>query len=381
MGAPHECLRARIRRRRQALPAGREHRAPLPLRPRGGPARPPRRRRLAGEEGAAQGAHPRHGGPADPHRRRARAAQGRGPHPARPPRLGGVLRPLPLRRDRRPARRHRRRARATWSPARPMDRLVCGDVGFGKTEVALRAAFVAAMSGMQVAVIAPTTLLARQHFKNFSERFRGLPFRVRQLSRFVSAKDAAETRAGLADGSIEIVIGTHALLAKSVTLQEPRPPRHRRGAALRRRPQGAAQGAALRRPRPHAHRHPDPAHAAARALRRPRALADRHAAGRPPRDPHLRQRVRPRHRARGAAARALPRRPGVLRRAAHRRPRRGRGVPARAGARGELRRRPRPDAGQRARRADERLLRRPLRRARSPPPSSSPASTSRPPTR
>ncbi len=103
---------------------------------------------------------------------------------------------------------------------RPMDRLVCGDVGFGKTEVALRAAYVAAASGYQVAVIAPTTLLARQHFKNFSERFRGLPFRVRQLSRFVSAKEAAETRAGLADGSIEIVIGTHALLAKSVKFRD-----------------------------------------------------------------------------------------------------------------------------------------------------------------
>ncbi|MFO1144089.1 MAG: transcription-repair coupling factor [Amaricoccus sp.] len=102
---------------------------------------------------------------------------------------------------------------------RPMDRLVCGDVGFGKTEVALRAAYVAAMSGMQVAVVAPTTLLARQHFKSFSERFRGLPVRVRQLSRFVSAKEAAETRAGLADGSIEVVVGTHALLAKSVTFK------------------------------------------------------------------------------------------------------------------------------------------------------------------
>ena len=98
----------------------------------------------------------------------------------------------------------------------PMDRLICGDVGFGKTEVALRAAFVTAMSGMQVAVIAPTTLLARQHFRSFSERFRGLPVRVRQLSRFVGAKEAEETRTGLADGTVEIVIGTHALLAKSV---------------------------------------------------------------------------------------------------------------------------------------------------------------------
>ncbi len=98
----------------------------------------------------------------------------------------------------------------------PMDRLVCGDVGFGKTEVAMRAAFVAAMSGVQVAVIAPTTLLARQHYKSFAERFRGFPINVRQLSRFVSAKDAALTRDGMARGTVDIVIGTHALLAKGI---------------------------------------------------------------------------------------------------------------------------------------------------------------------
>ena len=98
----------------------------------------------------------------------------------------------------------------------PMDRLICGDVGFGKTEVAMRAAFAAAMSGMQVAVIAPTTLLARQHHKSFAERFRGFPINVRPLSRFVSAKDAAATRDGLAKGQVDIVVGTHALLAKSV---------------------------------------------------------------------------------------------------------------------------------------------------------------------
>ncbi|WP_420858896.1 transcription-repair coupling factor [Marivivens marinus] len=97
---------------------------------------------------------------------------------------------------------------------RPMDRLICGDVGFGKTEVAIRAAFVAAMSGVQVALIAPTTLLARQHYKSFAERFRGFPIKVRQLSRFVSAKDMAATRDGMASGDVDIVIGTHALLAK-----------------------------------------------------------------------------------------------------------------------------------------------------------------------
>src|SRR5680860_33155 len=101
----------------------------------------------------------------------------------------------------------------------PMDRLICGDVGFGKTEVAMRAAFAADMSGMQVAVIAPTTLLARQHYQGFAERFRGFPVNVRPLSRFVSAKDAAATRDGLSRGQVDIVVGTHALLAKSVRFQ------------------------------------------------------------------------------------------------------------------------------------------------------------------
>jgi len=101
----------------------------------------------------------------------------------------------------------------------PMDRLVCGDVGFGKTEVAMRAAFVAAMAGVQVAVIAPTTLLARQHAKAFQDRFRGFPLQVRQLSRFVSQKQAADTRKGLADGTVDICVGTHALLAKGVNFK------------------------------------------------------------------------------------------------------------------------------------------------------------------
>ena len=98
----------------------------------------------------------------------------------------------------------------------PMDRLIVGDVGFGKTEVAMRAAFVAALAGMQVAVIAPTTLLARQHYRSFAERFRGFPIVVKPLSRFVSAKDATSTRAGIADGTVDICIGTHALLAKGI---------------------------------------------------------------------------------------------------------------------------------------------------------------------
>ena len=102
---------------------------------------------------------------------------------------------------------------------RPMDRLVCGDVGFGKTEVALRAAFIAAMSGMQVAVVVPTTLLARQHFMTFVDRFQGMPIRIEQLSRLVTTKQATATKKGLADGTVDIVVGTHALLAKSINFK------------------------------------------------------------------------------------------------------------------------------------------------------------------
>ena len=102
---------------------------------------------------------------------------------------------------------------------KPMDRLVCGDVGFGKTEVALRAAFAAAMNGQQVAVVAPTTLLARQHFENFSNRFSGFPLKVGRLSRLVSAKEMKETREGLSAGDVDIVIGTHAILSKQTSFK------------------------------------------------------------------------------------------------------------------------------------------------------------------
>jgi len=105
------------------------------------------------------------------------------------------------------------------SSGRAMDRLVCGDVGFGKTEVAMRAAFVAVMEGFQVAVVVPTTLLARQHHASFVERFKGLPVRVEQLSRFVSSKDAKAAKSGLEEGKVDIVVGTHALLAKDVSFK------------------------------------------------------------------------------------------------------------------------------------------------------------------
>jgi transcription-repair coupling factor (superfamily II helicase) len=103
---------------------------------------------------------------------------------------------------------------------RPMDRLVCGDVGFGKTEVALRASFAAAINSKQTAIVVPTTLLARQHARVFRERFAGLPVRIGQLSRMVGAAEQRETKKGLAEGGVDIVVGTHAVLGKTVAFKD-----------------------------------------------------------------------------------------------------------------------------------------------------------------
>jgi transcription-repair coupling factor (superfamily II helicase) len=105
---------------------------------------------------------------------------------------------------------------ADLASGRPMDRLICGDVGFGKTEVALRASLIAVLAGKQVAVVVPTTLLARQHYHTFTERFRGFPVKIAHASRLVSSKERAEVKQGLKSGDIDIVIGTHALLGKGV---------------------------------------------------------------------------------------------------------------------------------------------------------------------
>lgn len=107
-----------------------------------------------------------------------------------------------------------------FQKGKPMDRLVCGDVGFGKTEVAMRTAFVAVMAGSQVAIVVPTTLLARQHYASIKERFEGLPVRIRQMSRLVARKDIETTKKALADGTVDIVIGTHALLAKDMKFRD-----------------------------------------------------------------------------------------------------------------------------------------------------------------
>jgi transcription-repair coupling factor (superfamily II helicase) len=109
---------------------------------------------------------------------------------------------------------------ADLAEGKPMDRLVCGDVGFGKTEVALRAAFVTAMAGQQVAIVAPTTLLARQHYSGFVERFAGFPLEIGRLSRLVPEKEAKATREGLTNGTMDIVIGTHAILSKTVQFKQ-----------------------------------------------------------------------------------------------------------------------------------------------------------------
>src|ERR1700683_760266 len=103
---------------------------------------------------------------------------------------------------------------------RPMDRLVCGDVGFGKTEVALRAAFIAAMNGKQVAVVVPTTLLARQHTKTFAERLKAYPVHIAQASRLVAPRELIAVKRRLAEGDIDIVVGTHALLGKAIKFKD-----------------------------------------------------------------------------------------------------------------------------------------------------------------
>ncbi len=173
----------------------------------------------------------------------------------------------------------------------PMDRLICGDVGFGKTEVAMRAAFVAAMSGVQVAVVAPTTLLARQHAKSFAERFRGFPIQVRQLSRFVPAKEAQVTRDGITNGTVDIVIGTHALLAKSIRFQNLGllviDEEQHFGVCAQRAAQADAQRCARADPDGDAH----PAHLATIPVGGARPVDHRHAAGRPVSNPHLCERI------------------------------------------------------------------------------------------
>ena len=225
----------------------------------------------------------------------------------------------------------------------PMDRLLCGDVGYGKTEVAMRAAFKAVMDGKQVAVLAPTTVLAFQHLKTLTDRFAAFPVRIDMVSRFRTKAeqkvDARRPRSG--QGRDHRRHAPAAVEGRDVP--RPRPARRRRGAALRRRAQGAHQAAQEARRRPDDDGDADSADAEHVARRHPRHVDHRDAAQGSPVDPDQRRQVRPGSDAARDRQRARARRPGLLRP----QPRRvdlldGRpAAPARAA--GENRRRPRAD--------------------------------------
>ena len=239
---------------------------------------------------------------------------------------------------------------------RPMDRLVCGDVGFGKTEVAIRAAFKAMQDGKQVAVLVPTTLLAQQHHATFSDRFAGYPVRVEVLSRFLTpgqakARDRRHRvgRRRPGDRHPPPAVGRH-------PLQEPRAAGGRRGAALRRHPQGGDEAAVGRGRRADAHRHAHPPHPGDEPHRHPRPDAAEHAARRSPAHPHLRRRVRRSGRGRGHPARAAARGPGLLRAQPGAGHRDGRRPSPRPRPRGADRHRPRPDGRGHPRAGRRRLL-------------------------
>ena len=245
-----------------------------------------------------------------------------------------------------------------------MDRLICGDVGFGKTEVALRAAFVVAMSGKQVALVCPTTLLARQHYATFAQRFQGWPVKVRRLSRLVPTAEANETREALAKGEVEIVIGTHAVLSKQVSFKD-------LGLVIVDEEQhfGVKHKEALKALRAEVHVMtltatpiPRTLQMALSGIREMSIIAtppvDRLAVRTyvTPWDPVSIREALLREKYRGGQAYYVAPRISDL-------SRKSRAVPSRAGARGEVRRRPRPDAADAARRRHERLLRGPIRRA------------------
>ena len=162
---------------------------------------------------------------------------------------------------------------ADMETERPMDRLICGDVGYGKTEVALRAAVKAASDGKQVMMLVPTTILAQQHFGTFTERLRDQPFEVEHVSRFRTPAEQRDAVKRFTEGKVDILIGTHRLLSPRRAREGPRPAGGRRGAALRRQAEGAAAPAQAQGRRDLDERDADPAHAADVAGRPARHLA------------------------------------------------------------------------------------------------------------
>ena len=253
--------------------------------------------------------------------------------------------------------------KADMEEPRPMDRLVCGDVGFGKTEVAVRAAFKAVQEGTQAAILAPTTLLASQHAQTFADRFAPYPVRVELLSRFLSPAQQRQVVQGLADGSVDVVVGTHRLLAQDVQFKDLGPAGGRRGTALRGDPQGGRQAHVRGRRRADAHGQPHPAHAGDGADGNPRPLHGQHPARRPAAHPHLRRRARSLGHQRGAAARDAARGAGLLRAQPGLGHRPGRPRDPRHGPRGEGGGGARPDGRGEPRDGGARLLGAALRRA------------------
>ena len=246
----------------------------------------------------------------------------------------------------------------------PMDRLICGDVGYGKTEIAVRAAFKAIQDGKQVAVLVPTTLLVSQHQQTFAERYAQFPVKVASLSRFQSDKEAKDVMAGMADGTIDLVIGTHRLLAKDVTFKD-------LGLVVIDEEQrfGVEHKELLKTMRTAVDvlsmsATPDPAHARDGRHRHPRDVHSRNAARGAPPGAHLRRRLRREADHRGHPARAAARGPGLLRAQQGEQHREGGGAPARARARGAHRHRPRPDGRAPARAGRRGLLGEALRRPR-----------------
>jgi hypothetical protein len=231
--------------------------------------------------------------------------------PLQPARLRGLRNQLRLRGDGRPARRDPRRHPGHDQP-KPMDRLVCGDVGFGKTEVALRAAFVAVTAASRWRSWRRPRCWPSSTYQTLVDRFGKWPVKIAELSRFRSPKEVKAALEGIADGTVDIVVGTHKLLSSRRQVQAPGPAGDRRGAPLRRAPQGGDEGAARRGRRADAHRHADPAHAGHGAGRPARSQRHRHRAAAAAGHQDLRAQRGHRRHPRGGAARAQARRAGLL---------------------------------------------------------------------
>ena len=202
--------------------------------------------------------------------------------------------------------------KADMERERPMDRLICGDVGYGKTEVALRAAFKTVSDGMQVGILVPTTVLAQQHYATFTERLSPFPVRVEVLSRFRTPKEQQQVVDGIRKGEVDIVIGTHRLLQKDVQFKNLGLGRGGRRAALRRQPQGTSEAVAPPSGRADIERHAHTPHAEHGIVRPARFVVHGVGPGGPPAGQNLRFRILRGRGERGHPAGNGARRAGIL---------------------------------------------------------------------